>query len=181
MKKVVPLFKYFTTICYFKFLKFEKVHFGSNEVWMILNLFKIIWILVWTTCQPHRTPLSPQPPPASAGTNRCRRRGPPLAQARVAPAPSSSLHSASWIRPPPPPISSPWSRLSSPLYRLWVAATVPLSPCANPLTKGLHRTPPHPRRPPVRASHQTAVSPARFWTPTATIVVSKVSSTVPSV
>jgi hypothetical protein len=45
---------------------------------------------------------------------------------------------------PPPSISSPRSRLPSPLYRSSVTTTVPLFPHANLLTKGSHRTPPLP-------------------------------------
>jgi hypothetical protein len=43
MYKVVPLFKIFTTIFYFKFLKLGKVNFGSVKIQMSLN-FKFKWI-----------------------------------------------------------------------------------------------------------------------------------------
>jgi hypothetical protein len=84
-------------------------------------------------------------------------------------------------RAPPPSIYSPRCHPPSPLYRPRVTATVPLSPHANPLTKGSHHTPPHPHRPPVRAGRWTTVPLARFQTPTATIAASKVRSNVPSV
>jgi hypothetical protein len=42
MEKVVPFFKYFTTIFYLKFYEFGNVLFRLIKVWKILNLFELI-------------------------------------------------------------------------------------------------------------------------------------------
>jgi hypothetical protein len=42
MEKVVPFFKTFTTIFYFKFLKLMKGLFRSKEIWINLNRFEIV-------------------------------------------------------------------------------------------------------------------------------------------
>jgi hypothetical protein len=47
MERVVPFFKSFTTIFYFKYVDPGKVLFGSNKVWTVLNLYEITWISVW--------------------------------------------------------------------------------------------------------------------------------------
>jgi hypothetical protein len=40
MEKVVPLFKSFKTLFYFKLFDLEKVPFGSTKFWKNLNLFE---------------------------------------------------------------------------------------------------------------------------------------------
>jgi hypothetical protein len=45
MEKVFPLFKPFKNIFYLKIFELGRLLFGMNQVWMILNLFEIIWIL----------------------------------------------------------------------------------------------------------------------------------------
>jgi hypothetical protein len=111
MEKVVPFFKYFTTIFYLKFLEHGKVLLDLSKfgwIWIYLNPFEISNSNQFTTATRHCFP-GPSPFPFSPDQPMLSRRGirvsvpdtprsaPPLL-ARPPPAPAVSVR----CRPPPP-------------------------------------------------------------------------------